>query len=237
MRGVARFGAAGAPYVDPLSALDDSFQGNTLNPKWLLYKPDATPGITVGGGFCRAPIVEGGTPPVPSTSDSFWFNANNGILLYQLCPGNFDARVYAEARDVGDSGPCTTSDFKIVGLAAHDPANPPFNYVHVGLGSNNTAGLQAENKSTENSVSVFNYLPNASGTAWIRLLRIGQIFTTMFGPTVDGPWTVLAVVDRSVALPQLPATIRLGLMTYSNDTSPGGGVLGRFNNFTVRTPP
>lgn len=233
MQGIAKFLSKSS---DPLAALNDAFSGSSLDPKWSIYKPAATPGITVSGGFCRTPIVEGGTPPAPTATDSFWFNANNGILLYQLCSGNFDARVYAEARDVGDSGPCTTSDFKIVGLAAHDPVNPPFNYVHVGLGSNDTASLQAENKSTENSVSVFNYLPNASGAAWIRLLRIGQVFTTMFGPTSSGPWTTLAVVNRSVALPPLPTTVRLGLMTYSNDTSPGGGVLGRFSNFTVLTP-
>ncbi len=233
MQGIARFLAASS---DPLAALDDDFSGSSLDAKWLIYKPLSTPGITVSGGFCRIPIIEGGTPPAPTATDSFWFNANNGIHLYQNVSGDFDASVYAEARDVGDSGPCSLSDFKIVGLAAHDPANPPYNYVHSGLGSNGTGSLQAENKSTENSVSVFNYVVNASGTAWLRLLRQGQVFTTMFGPTQAGPWTVLAIVDRAVSLPTMPNLLRLGLMTYSNDTSPGGGVLGRFNNFTVVTP-
>lgn len=232
MRGVARFGAAGAPYVDPLSALDDDFLGVGLNPKWSIYKPASTPGITVGGGYCRIPIVQGNT----GATGSFWFDTDNGVLLYQDCPGDFDAIVFGEARDELDAGPCTTADFKIIGLAAHDPANPPYNYVHVGLGSNTTGSLQAEHKSTSNSVSTFSYLPNASGSAWIRLLRVGQIFTTFFGPTSAGPWTTIDVVNRSVAVPPIPNTVRLGLMTYSNNAIAGGNILGRFNNFTVRTP-
>lgn len=231
MRGVARFSSPAA-YVDPLSALDDTFLGASLDPKWSIYKPAATPGITVGGGFCRIPITQGGT----GLTGSFWFDGDNGVQLYQDCTGNFDAVIYAEARDQTDAGACTTADFKIVGLAAHDPAGAPYNYVHVGLGSNTTGSLQAEHKSTSNSVSTFVYVANASGAAWIRLLRVGQVFTTFFGPSATGPWTTIDTVDRSVALPQMPALVRLGPMTYSNNVVALGDVLGRFNNFTVTTP-
>lgn len=228
MQGIAKFLSKSS---DPLAALNDTFSGSSLDPKWSLYKPAATSGPVVSG-LLSLPIVQGGA----GATGSFWFDANDGILLYQLCSGNFDARALAAARNETDTGPCTTADFKIVGIAAHDPVNPPFNYVHVGLGSNGTASLQAEHKSTANSVSTFNYLPNASGVAWIRLLRIDQVFTTFFGPSANGPWTTINTVDRSVSLPPMPNVVRLGLMTYSNNVAALGAVLGQFSDFTVITP-
>lgn len=219
------------PYVDPLSALDDPFSGDLLLPKWGIIKPAATPGITVGGGYARIPIVGGGS----GIDRTFWFNGFDGLLLNQECSTSFDARVYAEARNAADTSAAPTEDFKIIGLSALDISGPPYNYVHVGFGSNGTGSLQAEHKSTEDSVSHFDYIPNPSGAGWLRLLRIGQIFSTFFGPSQDGPWTLINTVNRNVAAPAMPSTVALGLMTYSNVNGPSD-ILGRFRDFTVRTP-
>lgn len=231
MKGVARFLGPASGEVLPPFPIDDDFQGTELNSFWQLYKPASIAGITVGGGFMRFPIVGGG----PGPTGSFWFDEDDGGQVWQLCQGDVDLRCFVQARDAQDDGPTPTEDFKITGIAVHDPSGAPFNYVHVGLGSNTTGALQAEHKSTQNGESFFNYVEVASGSAWLRLVRIGQLFSTFHGPAEDGPWTPVGETDRAIELPLMPDILRVGPVNYSNVPGPTD-ILGRFSYFTARRP-
>lgn len=232
MIGVGKVGPAAMSICNALAGLDDNFQENFVSPRWTMRKPAATQGATVWGGFLRLPILGGGT----GANRSFWFDNDDGILLYQSVTGDFDAQAYCEARNAADTAAAPVTNFQIVGLACHDPAEAPgtYNYVHVGLGSNGTASLQVEFKTTNNSVSTFTYTPLVSGSAWIRLVRIGQVFTTYWRTSTSNPWTLRDSVDRSAIGPAMPNTLQLGLMTYANVAV--SDILGRFANFTVIRP-
>lgn len=229
MRGIARFGGS-LVAGDPLSSLDDDFQGSSLNSKWSFFKPAAIAGTVVGGGFLRFSINGGGA----GANRSWWFDGNSGCQLYQWISGDFVAECYVEARNAADSGPVPTTNFEVAGIAAHDPASPPFNYVHVGPASDTTATLTNESKSTENSVSNYNYVAEATGRQWVQLTRVGQLFTTAYRTNPALPWIVRDMFNRNVLLPPMPNTLRLGPMVYSNVNA--SDVLGRFAYFTVRTP-
>ena len=220
--------------IDPLSALDDDFQGNSLNPKWLIYKPAALAAATVGGGYLLIEIVDGG----PGPTGSFWFNDNDGVQIYQLVAGDFIAEIFLELRNAADSGPPPLADFNVGILQARDPSGAPlpvgFNYIHDGPAANATASYQNEDKSTAASVSTFDYVAEPVVAQWQQITRIGQTFSCAYKLNAGDPWIPRTVYDRSVMLPVMPNVLALGPGVYTNNVV--GDVSVRCSFFTVRTP-
>lgn len=232
MRGVARF--AGGTQGDPLSYLDDDFQGTSLDPKWLVYKPAALASAVVGSGYLEMQIVRGGNFP----DGSFWFNDFNGTQIYQLVAGNFVMEMRVQLLNAAGSGPPPLVDFNVAGLQARNPSGAPlptgFDYIHIGPATNTTADFNSECKSTAASVSTFDYVVTPSTSQWVQVTRIGQVFSTAYKLNAGDPWIPRTTYNRAVSLPPLPNVLAIGPMLYSN-ASPSD-ICGRFSYFTVRTP-
>lgn len=228
MKGIARF--SGNRPVDPLSVYDDTFQGSSLASKWLVYKPAALAAAVVGSGYLLLTINGGGA----GATNSFWFDGNDGIQIYQTISGNWTVECYVVARNGANSGAAPVAGFNVACVAAHDPANPPYNYVHNGPASNNTAGLQNEDKSTNNSLSTFDYVAEPTGGQWVQMTRLGQVFSTAYKVNASDPWIPRTTYNRNVLLPPIPNTVRLGPVVYSSVGA--SNVSGQFSYFTVRTP-
>lgn len=232
MKGVARFGSGAGG--DPLSYLDDDFMGPSLDPKWTIRKPASLTALAFSASGMNAQIVAGGAGP----TSSFWFNDNDGLLIYQPVAGDFIAECFVAARNRLNSAPAPLAGFNVAGIAAHNPAEAPlptgFNYVHVGPASNNTASLQNECKSTAASVSTFDYAVEGTGAQWVQLTRVGQTFSCAYKLAEGDPWIPRTVYNRAVSLPELPQVLWLGPIVYSSVV--GCDLSGTFRNFTVRTP-
>lgn len=219
---------ANAP-TDPLSFLDDEFSGSSLDPKWQTYEGSGTIVESVSGGELDLTCDEGGV------TGSLWFDGFQGILLYQLVTGDFDAIATCRVRNIVDSGPPTNSDgdYRIAMLAAHDPDHVgALNYVHVGLGSTANNGLRCEWKSTVNGTSVYDDVSAPSGAGQIRLLRVGQLFTAYYRASTLDAWTEVQAMDRSVN--PLPDTVQLGFGVYASLSTHDLRLF--VNNFRVTTP-
>lgn len=139
----------GGAGVDPLAALDDIFAGSSLDAKWTIE--DSTPasydsgGSSVSRGEYFQNILAGGT------GGSFWFDPNDGILVYQEVTGPFEARFRARMRNLADSGPpdLALGAAQFGGLAVHDPDRSALNYVHIVAGGNGSGVALVEWKSND----------------------------------------------------------------------------------------
>jgi len=214
---------------DPIVNLRDEFGGDTLASKWTLYEGDGTATIAVSGSELNLTCNAGGA------ADSFWFDGEQGILLYQLVTGNFDAQARIRVRNSADSGLPTVGDgnFRIAGLAAHDPDRATnLDYVHVGLGCTASAGITCEWKTTVASVSTYGAVAAATGVGEIRILRVGQLFTMYYRASAADAWTEVQAIDRTAAA--LPTTLQLGFMVYASVASHDERIF--VDRFSVRRP-
>lgn len=224
----------GGAAVDPLSSLSDTFGGDELDGKWTLYEGDGDATITVSGGELGFQIDAG------STGGSFWYEAEQGCLLYQEVTGDFECVATLRIRNAADSGLPPVTQFRLAGIAAHDPSRAALNYVHVALGAAGEADLRAEHKSTVNSVSEpgggsspgYSSISWPSGEGQIRLLREGQTFTCSVRALPADPWTDIEVVDRTAA--PLPATLQVGPIVYAADST--HDIRGFYDSITFATP-
>lgn len=196
---------------DPLLGLCDDFLGAALNSsRWSLYEGDGTASEAVSASELNLTCNAGGA------ADSFWFDSEQGILRYVSVTGDFDAIATVRVRNSANSGLPTVGDgnFRIAGLAAHDPNRASLNYVHVGLGCTASAAVTCEWKTTVNSVSTYGAVAAPSGAGQIRLVRIGNVYTAYYRAATTDAWTTVQAMDRSAAA--LPSTLQLGFMAYSN---------------------
>lgn len=207
--------AAGSPAqsrdpLDDLGDLSDGFVGSALGPRWSLYEGDGTIVTAVANSEWNLTCNAGGA------ADSFWFDAEQGILPNVSVRGNFSCVATVRVRNSADSGLPTVGDgnFRIAGMAAHDPNRASLNYVHVGLGCTASAAITCEWKTTVNSVSTYNAIPAPSGSGQLRMDRIGQLFNLYYRAAVTDAWSLAQAVDRSAN--PMPTTVQLGFMVYSN---------------------
>lgn len=195
--------------ADPLAALSDSFSGGSLDPKWTLYEGSGNATLTVAGGVLRFEIDSG------SASGSFWYNEFQGDLVHQTVTGNFDVVATLTVRDAAGTALPPTDNFRLAGIAAHDPDRASnLNYVHVALGATSAADLRCEWKTTVANVSTYDSVSWPSGTGQIRLVREDQLFSAYVRATSSDAWTLVQAMDRTAN--PLPATLQVGPMVYSN---------------------
>lgn len=216
---IARIAAAGAG-GNRLAGLSDGFDGTALRSQWTVEDPNTNLTMTVSGGELGLEIDAGGP------GQAFWYNANRGPLIYVPITGNFRAAMQIRVRNAADSGLPPVTQFRLAGLAAHDPDRTTLDYVHVALGATNEATLRAEHKSTVSDVSDpaggtspgFSSIAWASGEGWLFMDRTGQVFTLEVAATRLGARSLVRTVDRAAA--PMPATLYVGPMIYSNQASP-----------------
>lgn len=233
---MTRFSGA---YGDPLAHLSDDFStGTTLTGNgWTIEdsSPSCSPSDTITSGRADLEIAAG------AAGGGFWFDANDGPLWYKTITGPCDMRARVEIRNAADDGLPDLTQFRIGGIAAHDPDRGTMEYVHVGLGTDATADYREEWKTTDNSDSAYAYT-NATLTGGallydLRLVRrasdqqIFDLYTragTATGLAANTGWTLRQTIDRtddqtpdrvanngSTAV-ALPATLRWGFILYSN---------------------
>lgn len=222
---------------DALTSLSDTFSTGTTarGNGWTLEDVNgAFSSDAVAGGTLDLQITEGGS------GGSFWFDSNVGILLYKTVTGACDMRARVRIRNTANDAAPSASNFRIAGIAAHDPDRSTNEYVHIGIGSTNTTGNRIEWKTTDNSDSAFNF--NDTGLDHpldydIRIVRRAsdlQVFDLYYRETGVEPlssndgWTLFVTIDRSddtvpnrvansgSTAVQLPNTLRWGLMLYAS---------------------
>lgn len=253
------------PPPDPLSVLDDDFEGtdNLETRGWTLYKSAAVASQACSGGECDFRALAGGGGVGGTTS--FWFDGTaDGILAYKLVTGDFDARLRCRVRNTANSGNPAVTNFRIAGLAVHDPVRTSnvFNYLHIGAGSAAQAQNRIEWKTTDdggqasNDTSAFNSAAWAGGNLDVdlRIVRAGQVFTLYYrassGDLLDdvAAWSTLTTINRSSNLTPdrdtngalanlavaLPDTLQIGLVVYSNTAAHDVRMFAQ--EFRVRTP-
>lgn len=213
-----------AAALDPLAWLDDGFTNSPLESDWTIYEGDGTVTQSIAGGELNVTVNAGGA------ADAFWFDGEQGCLIYKTITGNFDMRAQCRVRNLADSGLPTVGDgnFRIAGLAAHDPDRATnLDYVHIGFGCTASAAVTCEWKTTVASVSTYGAVAAPTGVGELRIRRVGQQFDVYLdGALVQG-------IDRTAA--PLPNTLQVGIMPpYSNVA---GHDLRLFvDSITFRTP-
>ncbi len=209
--------------TDPLAALSDTFDGSDdIEARgWSIYNPGVLATSEIANGRYRH------TPTQGASAGAFWFQANEGYLVHRgnlpgnLIAGDCDMRIRQVVQiDTFDALP-TASQFRIAGLAAHDPdRTTSLNYVHVGAGHAG-AGYAVETKNTVNSASVFPVVAISPTHPWaidVRLVRIGADITSYYrhAPMValgsDSGWTQHITNTRV----DLPVELEWGLICYAN---------------------
>lgn len=213
--------------VDPLAALDDNFDAGEADVElrgWTWYGEGSVTSQAIAAGELGLTIDHGGDGVL--NGGSFWFNATDGCLLHKAVTGDADVRARVRVRNTADDGLPAPSQFRIAGLAAHDPDRATnLDYVHIGAGSTNQTGNRIEWKTTVASVSTFgdNGVDVAPLDVDLRLVRVGQSFVGSWRPSAgdlgsDDGWLALPEMDRTAA--PLPDTLQWGLVLYSNAFGP-----------------
>ena len=234
----SRAGASG-PAPDPLAALsDDMSSGASLADNgWTLEdtSPTSTPTSTISGGVADLQIATGGT------TGSLWFDIYDGALWHKEVDGACDMRARVRVTDSAGTGLPPFAQFRVGGIAAHDPDRSTYEYIHTGVGSLANGQHNIEWKSTDNSDSAFagaaTVLTGGQLLYDLRMVRRAsdlQVFDLHYRAGTaealesDTGWTLRQTIDRSddtapdraanggtSAVP-LPSTLRWGLILYAS---------------------
>lgn len=217
----ASIGAVGPTHAAPRAAGDGPalfralFDGTSTPGGLTLYNGDGTGTVALSGGELGLTINAGGS------GDSLWFDGDEGVLLYTLVTGDFDAISSVRVRNTANDGLPTVNDgnYRVAGLAAHDPnrAGGVLNYVHIGLGCIATADIEVEYKTTVDSISDYNAVAAtgaSTGAGQLRILRVGQVFSLFYRASTAAAWTLAQAYDRTDN--PLPDTLQLGFICYSS---------------------
>jgi hypothetical protein len=230
---MVRFSGTQTPAEDQTVAFRDTFEDGAADVEdrgWLWYQEGLVSTQAIAAGELNIQVTEGGA------AGSFWFDANDGVLLYRIITGDCDVRARIRVLNTaGDAPPPPESNYRLVVLAAHDPdRSTVLNYAHVGAGSTAQADNRVEWKTTDDSTSTFG--DNGVGITTpiavdVRLVRAGQVFTAYWRDSSGDlssstGWTELQVMDRSdnttpvrtTAAP-LPDTLQWGIAVYSNQAT------------------
>ncbi len=149
---------------------------------------------------------------------STWYNDYRGELAFKLVQGDFVVTTDVQVSQRNGTG-APRSQFSLAGIMVRTPrqVTPQTwtpggeNYIFLSLGAANQPGtFQFEVKTTVNSVST---LEISSGTnrATIQVARIGPYLIAL-RQIQGGSWTV----HRRYLRPDMPATLQVGLTSYTD---------------------
>ena len=198
--------------IQPISALDDDFEGSALDPAWQVLHPDRVT-IDVSGGALHL------TPTV--TAPLIWFNDDEAGYVYKEVTGDFEMSALVRTHAAGDPNAPPATGFRLGGILVRDPnATAPgtHDWAHVALGSGATTTSGIERKNTVSSVSDWQLFPLGLPVPEqeLRVRREGQTVTLFHRDPGAADWTELA----SYAKPGFPARVQIGLMVYSHGAPP-----------------
>ncbi|MFS4454791.1 hypothetical protein [Maribacter sp. 2304DJ31-5] len=150
--------------------------------------------------------------------NALWFQASSGGLLYQTVSGDFTFSATVSVRRKSNGSLAPNCNICLGGLMARNPnADGGENYVHLVSGNtpeetnDGVDELGVEHKSTLDSVSFFNTLPDGLSDHGLRIRRQGSNFSLYVKNIGQSPWQLLHTYDR----PDLPTTLQVGLNIYT----------------------
>jgi hypothetical protein len=187
-----------------LGALSDTFDGNSLDPSWMVLHPEAV-AISLGGSALTLRL----------TRNALWFNASQGVLVYKMVSGDFKLTSTVHARKASDPTKPPDPPVHLGGVMARGAAGGSENYVFIVAG-HDPNGIAIETKNTTNSASQYSGVAWPSGDAQLRLCRVGASFQLLKRPAGGGAWMLAATFNR----PDLPGTLQAGLNIYTSANTP-----------------
>lgn len=203
--GFAGSGGGGAGPND-LTQLSDFFDGNSLSPEWMIFRPEVL-NVTVGNGALSLRLDQ----------QALWFNDNRGPLVYKYVTGNFRLTTRVRISKASNPAEPPSNAVHLGGLMVRDPQGEmpgaAENYVFVVAGFDEM-DLSIETKSTVNSVSTYEGPAWPTGDAQLRLCRLGSkiyLYKRAIGAAKYG---LAQIYDR----PDLPAKLQVGVNVYSLST-------------------
>lgn len=222
------------------TALNDDFDdGDTLveNRGWTWYDETSVATQTISGGDLHLVSLDGGA------AGAWWYNTENGNLLFKNVTGDFDVRVRVRVRDAAGTGSPSSAalEWRFAGIAVHDPdRTTQFNYLHAMLGADPNGQNRIEWKTTDDSVSVWDSVAGSAPLDYdLRIVRVGQVFTLYnrrvdFGRDLheDNGFVLYQTIDRDdntvparASAVNLPNTVQIGLT---------GGYAGPTNTLDIQ---
>lgn len=228
--------------IDPLAALNDSFDDEDLDPSWTVIADTAT-------------IIENANGLVFFTPDNTgtgrsWGGAERGPIVYKPVTGDFRVTVdVVITNDAGDAlPPLESTRFHMAGLMFLDPRLDQVDAVDCGIGMwNNSYSFQTKNTIADattlyaaNALSgggttgiatpEYEIVPSGSPTtltARLRMCRQGQVFGVHVSYDSGASWAHSRMWDRTAN--PMAAELYVGPMAYSAFDSPA--------DFQARFPP
>ncbi len=189
----------------------DEFEGNVLDPSWLI----------VNGNNFKYSVSNGALHITPTTNTLWWEDSASGVLVHKLMSGNFKVTTAVRARRASDpTQPVGPTDYQFGGIMVRDPKSTTNqNYVFGVVGDRGEA-LQIETKSTTNNASKINAENWPSGDAQLRLCRVGTMIHVLSRPIGGGSWAIAAPWGPPYERPDLPNQLQVGLIAYTWTNSP-----------------
>lgn len=226
--GEGEFADAPPNYSEPLEALNDDFDDNTVDPSWTVSADGAT-------------IVENANglvffPPDGGGAGNSWGGAERGPVIYKAVTGDF--RVTIDVQITNDAGdglpPAQANRFHMGGVMVLDPRVDQVDAIDCGIGMwNNDYTFQTKTTvagattlyassalsgtgTTGVDTPEYEIVPGGGATslsARLRISRVGQLFTV--DVSYDGGGTIAhdRAYDRTAN--PMPAEILVGPMAYS----------------------
>jgi hypothetical protein len=217
-------GAAHAQPQPPrsdLTAMNDEFGGNALDPKWTIFHDrygwanmmkTMDVGQTVEGAFHMQPY------------DSAWVRDRVASFVFQTVEGDFDVRARVRVR--GANGPVPGGTWSLGGILARFPNNQDaknwtphrenWHFITTGVGLERGVTV-TETKGTYNSFSSLKLRPFDAGWMEMRMVRVGMMLFVLARPE-GGRWMLR---DRFYRM-DLNPFMQVGLVAYttSDDQQP-----------------
>lgn len=213
------FAAEPLPHAeDDLAALSDEFDDASALGRWAKLSdvegwPDQIKKLDVDAANPGNLTLE----PYPS----FWFGDFHAPFLFKRVKGDFI--VTTRTLVTGASAAVPEREYSLAGLlvrAPHDGGRAAWkegneNWIFITAGTGDGDGLpQFETKNTRDSSSRLELSPRRPGWVELRIARVGSHITLLRRAEGEG-WRVMRREDR----PDLPETLQVGLIAYTDYTS------------------
>jgi hypothetical protein len=143
---------------------------------------------------------------------ALWFDAERGVLFYQLVTGNFKISALVDVSRKSDAAKSLggRGSVQLAGLMARSGSGAE-NYVFIVVG-NDGDGLSVETKTTVNSVSAYHGPSWGSASAELRVCRFGAAFSLYKRHAGEASWILADTYQR----PDLPDTLQVGANIYTD---------------------
>ncbi len=218
---------------DDISKLSDEFDDTKTLRNWKRVYQTEKSNADQLETFDISKTKRGWMTMMPYTST--WYMEYRGVLAYKEVEGDFVVTTQINTNRRGGQG-APRSPYSLAGLMIRTPRNITprtwrprgENYIFLSIGAATNPGrFSFEVKTTINSNSKLVVTPTSSGSAEIRIARIGQQFVLLRKPS-GGKWSVHKRYSRN----DMPNNLQVGFTVYT-DYSTASKLKPQQQNVTV----